>query len=71
LISNETYQSYLLRFWRDSPHSAWRAALQSTATNEKYVFAKTDALFEFLDRQLCIDADPAVDGSSSADDTTI
>jgi len=68
LISNDTYQSYLLRFWRDSPHSAWRAALQSTATNEKYVFAETDALFEFLDRQLCIDADHADDDAQGGVD---
>jgi len=71
LISNETYQSYLLRFWRDSPHSAWRAALQSTATNEKYVFAETDALFEFLDQQLGVDPERADNAQHGTDETAI
>jgi len=52
LISNETYQSYLLRFWRDSPHSAWRATLQSTANNDKFIFIQCSDLFHFLEARL-------------------
>jgi hypothetical protein len=29
-----TYQSYLVRLWRDKPSSPWRVSLQSTATEE-------------------------------------
>jgi len=52
LISNDTYQSYLLRFWRDSPHSAWRATLQSTVSNDKFIFTECGDLFDFLEVRL-------------------
>jgi len=48
MLPNSTYQSYLIRFWRDNAHSPWHAQLQSTADDEQHVFAKTSELFDFL-----------------------
>ena len=49
---NPTYQSYVLRFWRDSAQSEWRAGLQCTATGDKFVFSDTAHLFDFLKARL-------------------
>lgn len=43
-----TYQSYLLRLWRDTPQSVWRASLQSAATEELQHFATMADLWAFL-----------------------
>lgn len=70
VLSNATYQSYLLRCWRDGPHGVWRASLQSTADNENFVFADINALFNFLIARLAIDdgdiATAAVESSTIA-----
>lgn len=42
------YHSYLLRLWRDTPQSVWRASVQSTATEELQHFATVDELWAFL-----------------------
>jgi len=55
VISNATYQSYIIRFWRDNPQGIWRASLHSTADNEKFVFAAGDDLFKFLATRLTAD----------------
>jgi hypothetical protein len=47
-----SYQSYLLRLWRSSAHSAWHGSLQNTATGEKHPFADLSALAAFLVGQL-------------------
>ena len=46
-----TYQSYLVRLWRDSLHAMWRASAQSVQTHEIVHFADLDALFIFLGAQ--------------------
>ena len=51
-ISRPEYQSYLLRLWRESERSAWRASLQSTATEQIYHFADGAALVAFLVAQM-------------------
>jgi hypothetical protein len=56
MTPNSTYQSYLLRLWRDNPTAPWRALLQSTANGEKYHFVEVATLFEFLSACLTNDA---------------
>ena len=46
--SRPEYQSYLLRLWRESDRSAWRASLQSTATEQIDHFADVATLVAFL-----------------------
>ncbi len=46
------YQSYLLRLWRDSPQSPWRASLQSSATEELQHFLTAEDLWAFLKAQM-------------------
>ena len=46
--SDFEYRSYLLRLWRESAHNAWRASLQSTATEQVVLFADMTALLAFL-----------------------
>lgn len=43
-----TYQSFLLRFWRATPHSNWQASLQCTATDAQFTFRELAELFDFL-----------------------
>jgi hypothetical protein len=50
-----SYQSYLLRLWRSSPHGTWHGSLQNTANGEKHAFADLPALVSFLVRQLAED----------------
>jgi hypothetical protein len=50
-----SYQSYLLRLWRSSPHGAWHGSLQNTANGEKHAFADLPALVAFLVGQLAED----------------
>lgn len=47
-----TYQSYLVRLWRDKPSSPWRVSLQSTATEELRHFATVEELWGFLQTRL-------------------
>jgi steroid delta-isomerase-like uncharacterized protein len=49
------YHSYLLRLWRDSPHSPWRASLQSAATEAMQHFATVDELWSFLMAQMNVE----------------
>lgn len=49
---DSTYQSYLLRLWRDTPQSVWRASVQSTATEELRHFATVEDLWAFLMAQM-------------------
>jgi hypothetical protein len=46
--SDFEYRSYLLRLWRENAHGAWRASLQSTATEQVVPFADIAALIGFL-----------------------
>ncbi len=69
---NATYQSYLVRFWRDNAHGAWRASIQSTTDAEKFVFAEMDGLFDFLMTQLATeDSIPASPDFGTLESTTL
>jgi hypothetical protein len=46
-----TYQSYLLRLWRDNPRAPWQASLQSTATEQVLHFPDMDHMWAFLEAQ--------------------
>jgi hypothetical protein len=46
--SDFEYRSYLLRLWRESAQGAWRASVQSTATEQVVLFADITALLAFL-----------------------
>lgn len=41
------YHSYLLRLWRDNPHSPWRASLQSTITEAVQHFVTVEDLWAY------------------------
>ena len=47
-----TYHSYLLRIWRDSPQSPWRASLQSSTAGAEQHFVTVDELWAFLMAQM-------------------
>ncbi|MEZ4866003.1 MAG: hypothetical protein R3C14_32105 [Caldilineaceae bacterium] len=61
-----TYQSYLLRLWRDTPNSPWRASLQSSATEALQHFATVDELWTFLMAQMAVQED---DGAAAEQDS--
>jgi hypothetical protein len=42
------YQSFLVRLWRDSPESGWRASLEDIATGQRLLFASPDLLAAYL-----------------------
>ena len=65
-LESSIYQSYLLRIWRDHSRAAWRASLQSTATEQIHPFGDVDQMWAFLKVQMDIDAgDP---GAGAAPD---
>lgn len=45
------YQAYLIRMWRSTPESLWRASAQHTQTGETVMFANLESLFRFLHNQ--------------------
>lgn len=59
-----TYQSYLLRLWRDSPQSSWQASLQSTETEKVYQFAGVEQMWAFLMAHLGGELDDAETGAA-------
>jgi hypothetical protein len=42
------YEAYMVRIWRDSPQSPWRASAQLVADGKIVNFGNLPALFEFL-----------------------
>jgi hypothetical protein len=42
------YRSFLLRLWRESEHSAWRASMESVMTGERHGFPNLASLLAFL-----------------------
>ncbi len=57
--SRPDYHSYLLRLWWDAAQKAWRASLQSTATEQIYHFPSVEALVAFLAARLAVAGDDA------------
>jgi hypothetical protein len=48
LVLQQEHWSYLLRIWRASGNSGWRASLQSIPDSERHMFADLDSLLAFL-----------------------
>ena len=48
LAVDANYHAYLLRLWRESPSSSWRAWVQDVGTGERRGFASLAALLRFL-----------------------
>ena len=45
-------ESYLVRLWRDSRHSGWRASLHKVRTGQTRYFARPEALWAFLQAEM-------------------
>lgn len=50
-IQKANYQAYLVRIWRGSVESPWRASIQHTQTDERVYFASMEDLLLFLHEQ--------------------
>jgi Neuraminidase (sialidase) len=48
-------ESYLVRLWRDSRQSGWRASLQQVRTGQTHHFARPEALWAFLQAEMAGD----------------
>ena len=48
LVLQQEHWSYLLRIWRASGNTGWRASLQSIPDGERHMFADLDSLLAFL-----------------------
>ena len=59
-----TYQSYLLRLWRDNPRAPWQASLQSTATEETLHFADVGQMWDYLQAQMAGESNPPEEGEN-------
>lgn len=46
------YHAYLIRFWRESDRSSWRASLVLPQTCEEHHFSSVDQAFAFLTNRL-------------------
>ncbi len=52
-ISDKTtnHKSYMVRIWRSSSQSPWRASVRVTQTGEQIQFARLENLFLFLGKE--------------------
>ena len=51
-VNDVRTESYLVRLWRDSRHSGWRASLQQVRTGQLHHFARPEALWAFLQAEM-------------------
>jgi hypothetical protein len=53
-ISDETtnHKSYMVRIWRSSSQSLWRASVRVIQTGEQYQFARIENLFLFFSKEI-------------------
>ena len=63
-VNDVRTESYLVRLWRDSRHSGWRASLQRVRTGQTHHFARPEALWAFLQAEMAKTDDPAVEPAS-------
>jgi hypothetical protein len=45
------HKSYLVRIWRSSSQSPWRASVRVIQTGEQYQFARIENLFLFFSKE--------------------
>ncbi len=71
LNQNESYNSYLVRFWRaemgGEPKSGWQGEVESIQTGQKSQFTSLDSLYDFLQRDLQVIFVPLADDVSGED----
>ena len=48
LTDGSEYHGFLIRLWRSSTDSQWRASLQDAATGEVFVFSELESMYLFL-----------------------
>jgi hypothetical protein len=46
--SSINYHAWLLRWWRETPYTPWRLALENISTGERQGFADLEALVAYL-----------------------
>jgi hypothetical protein len=63
-VNDVRTESYLLRLWRDSRHSGWRASLQQVRTGQTHHFARPEALWAFLRAEMAGTNDLAAEPTS-------
>lgn len=51
-VNDVRTESYLVRLWRNSRHSGWRASLQQVRTGETHHFARPEAVWAFLQAEM-------------------
>jgi hypothetical protein len=51
MSSEDNYQAYLLRLWRDDGQTPWRASLQEAQAGQLISFASVAQLVAFLEQQ--------------------
>ena len=51
-VNDVRTESYLVRLWRNSRHSGWRASLQQVRTGQTHHFARPEALWAFLQAEM-------------------
>ncbi len=70
MMSNqsESYNSYLVRFWREDmggdPKGGWQGEVESIQTGQKSQFTSLDSLYDFLQRDLQVIFTPLADDGS-------
>jgi hypothetical protein len=50
--SHPTYRAFLVRLWRDSEHSPWRASITHVVTGEVHKFADPQLVWTHIQLQL-------------------
>lgn len=51
MLVSGSYQAYLLRLWRETPASPWRASVEDPHTGTRQQFANIAELMAFLQTQ--------------------
>lgn len=58
--TSATYQTYVLRLWREMPHRTWRVTVRTIPHGEERSFTNLEGLFAYLNQ---------VTGSGAAEQT--
>jgi hypothetical protein len=64
--THDNYHAFLVRLWRDSSRSAWRASLQDAVTGQRKAFSGIEGLIGFLLDQVG-GSDAPADATSTKD----
>jgi hypothetical protein len=68
-VNDVRTESYLVRLWRDSRHSGWRASLHKVRTGQIHHVARPETLWAFLQAEMAgTDGLETTTASGSPDD---